>query len=180
VLMEHAIGEGMVHDIFKDVLLQTLPDDHPNSAEIKKKLRAICREEVEHVAWGEKETQHFVNSTPWLKWPYYGLVELQISIAPLAARRFAGTFEDHQVLSHLPAFIEHVQNRIRAQATRLGFYPEHRPNFFIRLGAITWGVALYTRSQFSRATSTLDKTYLSELGFSASRPPSTATMTKTG
>jgi hypothetical protein len=29
VLMEHAIGEGMVLDIFKDLLLQTLPDADP-------------------------------------------------------------------------------------------------------------------------------------------------------
>src|SRR4051812_19779735 len=29
VLMEHALGEGMVLDIFKQVLLQTLPDDDP-------------------------------------------------------------------------------------------------------------------------------------------------------
>ena len=29
VLMEHAIGEGMVLDVFKDLLLQTLPDHDP-------------------------------------------------------------------------------------------------------------------------------------------------------
>ncbi len=49
--MEHAIGEGLVLDIIKDVLLQTLPDDHPGVSEVKKKLRSICREEKEHVAW---------------------------------------------------------------------------------------------------------------------------------
>jgi hypothetical protein len=41
-----------VLDIFKDVLLQTLPDDHPAVPEIKKKLRVVVREEEEHVAWG--------------------------------------------------------------------------------------------------------------------------------
>ena len=60
VLMEHAIGEGMVLDIFKDVLLQTLPDDHPAVPEIKKKLRVVVREEEEHVAWGEKETRRLL------------------------------------------------------------------------------------------------------------------------
>jgi hypothetical protein len=53
VLMEHAIGEGMVLDIFKDILLQTLPDSDPRVPLIKKKLRVVCREEEEHVAWGE-------------------------------------------------------------------------------------------------------------------------------
>ena len=51
--MEHAIGEGMVLDVFKDLLLQTLPDQDPRVPAIKKKLRVVCREEAEHVAWGE-------------------------------------------------------------------------------------------------------------------------------
>lgn len=165
VLMEHAIGEGMVHDIFKDVLLQTLPDDDPRVPEIKKKLRSICREEVEHVAWGEKETKYFVKTRPWLKWPFYGLVEMQIVVAPIAARSFGGSDDQHPVLKQLPAFIGYVQDRIRAQSTELGFYPEKRPNLFTRTGAMIWGAALYVRSQFARSTSTLDKTYLSELGF---------------
>jgi hypothetical protein len=30
---------------------------------------------------------------------------------------------------------------------------------------MSWGVALFVRSQFARSNSTLEKTYLSELGF---------------
>jgi hypothetical protein len=34
-----------------------------------------------------------------------------------------------------------------------------------RLGAMAWGVALFLRSQVSTSRSTLEKTYLTELGF---------------
>ena len=43
VLMEHAIGEGMVLDVFKDLLLQTLPDSDPRVPALKKKLRVVVR-----------------------------------------------------------------------------------------------------------------------------------------
>src|SRR5688572_14103056 len=36
VLMEHALGEGMVLDIFRDVLLQTLPEHDPRVPAIQK------------------------------------------------------------------------------------------------------------------------------------------------
>src|ERR1051325_4847880 len=66
VLMEHALGEGMVLDIFRDVLLQTLPEQDPRSASIQKKLRVVCKEEEEHVAWGEKETRRLLAENPAL------------------------------------------------------------------------------------------------------------------
>src|SRR5439155_23982219 len=71
VLMEHALGEGMVLDIFKDVLLQTLPDADPRVPDIKRKLQVVCREEEEHIAWGEKETRRVLAERPWLRWPFY-------------------------------------------------------------------------------------------------------------
>src|SRR5688572_16919268 len=79
VLMEHAVGEGMVLDIFKDLLLQTLPDGDSRVPSIKKKLRVVCREEAEHVAWGEKETRAMLEEKPWLRMPFTGLVELQLA-----------------------------------------------------------------------------------------------------
>ncbi len=97
VLMEHALGEGMVLDIFKDVLLQTLPDDHPAVPEIKKKLRVVCREEIEHVEWGEKETRRLLAGRPWLRTPYYGLLELQLEVAPWLVRAFERRAAGHPV-----------------------------------------------------------------------------------
>lgn len=165
VLMEHALGEGMVLDIFKDVLLQTLPDEHPEVPRIKKKLRVVCREEEEHVAWGEKETRYMLQQRPWLRWPYYGLLELQIAVAPLILRPFRARAADHPVLRHLPGFVDHVTQRMRAQGQALGFVPEVRPGLLTRLFAMAWGVLLFARSQVARSQSTLDKSYLSDLGF---------------
>lgn len=166
VLMEHAIGEGMVLDIFRDVLLQTLPESHPAVPEIKKKLQVVCREEEEHVAWGEKETKRLLAASPWLRHPFYGILELQLLLAPIAVNAFKGGAANHPVLKHLPAFVAHVQKRVWAQGQSLGFVPAVRPGLPTRVFAMTWGVLLFVRSQFARSTSTLEKTYLAELGFS--------------
>jgi len=165
VLMEHAIGEGLVLDIFKDVLLQTLSDDHPGVNEVKKKLRSICREELEHVAWGEKETRWALQTRPWLKWPFYGLVELQLVLAPLMLTPFRKRAAGHAVLKHMEAFVEHVNQRVWTQGRSMGFVPDRRPGLLMRLFAMSAGTLLFVRSQFARATSSLDKSYIAELGF---------------
>jgi hypothetical protein len=165
VLMEHAIGEGMVLDVFKDVLLQTLPEHDPRVPPIKKKLEVVCREETEHVAWGEKETERLLRERPFLKPAFYGLVEAQLSVMPLLAERFTRGYEDHPVMRQLPAFIAHVRARVYAQGRRLGYVPERRPGKLTRAAAVTSGLVLYARSQLARARSNLPNNYLRELGF---------------
>jgi hypothetical protein len=167
VLLEHAIGEGMVLDVFRDLLLQTLPDSDPRVPAIKKKLQVVCREEEEHVAWGEKETQRLLSERPYLKPAFFGLVEAQLAVMPLLARRFTRGYEDHPVLKQLPRFIEHVRQRAYAQGQRLGYVPETRPGRLTRAAAVGYGLALFARSQLARAHSKLEKNYLSELGFEA-------------
>ena len=164
VLMEHAIGEGMVLDIFKDLLLQTLPDSDPRVPPIKKKLRIVCREEEEHIAWGEKETRRLLAEQPWLKTPYYGLLELQMSVLPLLVKAFEKRTGDHPVLKHLPGFLEHVQRRVVAQGKELGFVPEERPGLLKRAAAMSMGLAVFARSQVARSESRLEKIYIDELG----------------
>jgi hypothetical protein len=173
VMMEHALGEGMVLDIFREVLLQTLSDDDPRVPGIKKKLRAICREEEEHVAWGEKETKRLLGESPWLRTPLYGLLEWQLAVAPLVARAFTG--REHRVLRHLPGFIAYIRERMWQQGQALGFVPAERPGVLARGWAMAWGAALFVRSQFARSTSTLEHTYLGELGFTGGPPPVTPT-----
>lgn len=165
VLLEHAIGEGMVLDVFKDLLLQTLPDSDPRVPAIKKKLRVVVREEAEHVAWGEKETRAMLQDKPWLRAPYLGLVELQLLTLPALVSRIAGGRPDHPVLSQMRPFIEHVTARVREQSRRLGFYPETQPSLARRCASMAAGTLLFARSQLSRSHSQLDKTYLRELGF---------------
>jgi hypothetical protein len=165
VLLEHAIGEGMVLDVFKDVLLQTLPDSDPRVPPIKRKLQVICREEEEHVAWGEKETQRLLRERPRLAPAFYGLVSLQLKLLPSLVRRFNRGFERHPVLSQLPAFLEHVARRVQEQGRRLGYVPEQAPSRLQELSAAGQGIALLLRSQVARSRSKLEKIYLKELGF---------------
>jgi hypothetical protein len=165
VLMEHAIGEGMVLDVFKDLLLQTLPDSDPRVPSIKKKLRVVVREEAEHVAWGEKETAELLAEKPWLRAPFLGLVELQLMTLPRLVSRLRGARADHPVLRQLEPFVAHVQARVRRQSQKLGFYPETRPRPLQRAVSMTLGAMLFARSQLARSHSVLDKTYLRELGF---------------
>lgn len=165
VLMEHALGEGMVLDIFRDVLLQTLPDGDPRVPAIKKKLRVICREEEEHVAWGEKETRRILQERPELRRAFYGLMELQLWLVPFAVRGLTQRAPQHPVLAQLPSFVAHVQRRVWEQGRALGFAPASRPGPLARSRAIGAGLALLLRSQFARSRSRLDKTYLRQLGF---------------
>jgi hypothetical protein len=165
VLMEHALGEGMVLDIFRDVLLQTLPEDDPRVPTIKKKLRVICREEEEHVAWGEQETRRILAENPGLKRAFYGLLELQLWLVPFAVKNLKQRAPEHPVLKQLDAFVAHVQKRVYAQGVALGFAPEVRPSGAARTRAVVSGVLLLLRSQFARSRSRLDHTYLEELGF---------------
>ncbi len=169
VLMEHAIGEGMVLDIFKDILLQTLPDEDPRVPLIKKKLRVVCREEIEHVAWGEKETKRLLHEKPWLRTPYYGLIELQMAVLPKLVSAFEKRAGSHPVLAHLPGFLEHVRARVDRQGKELGIVPAARPGTAKRVYAMGYGVALFVRSQFARSKSTLEKTYIDELGLGLRR-----------
>ncbi len=165
VLMEHAIGEGMVLDVFKEVLLQTLPDSDPRVGPIKKKLRVICREEEEHVAWGEKETARILSEKPYLKPAFFGLVELQLALMPALVHRFGKGFERHPVLKQLPEFLRYVEARVRRQGKRLGYVPDIQASTLRRAASVGMGLALLARSQLSRSKSKLEKTYLRELGF---------------
>jgi hypothetical protein len=166
VFLEHAVGEGMVLDVFKDLLLETLPDSDPRVPAIKKKLRVVCNDESEHVAWGEKETRRMLAESPWLEIPFYGLFELQMATLPVLVRALRSHADGHPVLSHLDGFVEHVRQRATEQGRRLGFVPAVRPGPARRAAAIAAGLALYGRSRFARSQSRLDKIYLSELGFS--------------
>ncbi|MET0340787.1 MAG: ferritin-like domain-containing protein [Polyangiales bacterium] len=169
VVMEHALGEGMVLDIFRDVLMQTLPDDDERVPGIKKKLRVICREEEEHVAWGEKETRRVLAERPGLKRAFHGLLLLQLKLVPLAVKGLKEQAPDHPVLRKLDAFVAFVQTRVREQGRELGFVPEKEPSKVEEALAIGAGLALLARSQVARSKSRLDKSYLRELGFAEER-----------
>ena len=76
------------------------------------------------------------------------------------------------VLKQLVPFVKHVQARVRAQGKRLGFYPEQEPRTWQKGRAIGLGLGVYAMSQFWPSRSTLDKSYLRELGFEPERAES--------
>jgi hypothetical protein len=165
VFLEHALGEGMVLDVFKDLLLSTLPDSDARVPAIKKKLRVVCTDEAEHVAWGEKETVRILAEKPWLATPFYGLFELQMATLPLLVRALRSQADGHPVLQHLDGFVAHVRAHAYAQGRRLGYVPDQPVGPTRRASAMALGLMLYTRSRFARSRSKLEHTYLSELGF---------------
>ena len=61
-----------------------------------------------------------------------------------------------------------MRERVKRQSRRLGFYPEREPSRWKRGLAMAAGTALFARSQLARSRSSLDKNYLSELGFEPS------------
>ena len=101
---------------------------------------------------------------PWLKTPYFGLLELQMSVLPLLVRAFEKRAGSHPVLAHLPGFLAHVQRRVYEQGKALGFVPDQRPGAAKRAGAMAFGLAVFARSQFARSESQLEKIYIDELG----------------
>ena len=165
VLMEHAIGEGMVLHVFQDLLLATLPDNHPGVPSIKKKLRTICRDESEHVAWGEKEATRLLQESPWLRTPFQGVLEIQMSVIPYIVGSLRKRYPDHPVMNQAGDFLNHVQREVGEQAKRLGFAPATNGSRSFRAWCMASGTALFLRSQLARSESKLDKTYLSDLGF---------------
>jgi hypothetical protein len=61
-----------------------------------------------------------------------------------------------------------VRARVYRQGMDLGIVPETRPSTVKRAYAMSYGLALFVRSQFARSKSTLEKTYITELGLDGS------------
>jgi hypothetical protein len=171
VFMEHAVGERMVLDVFKDVLLQTLPPADPRVPAIRQRLAVICDEEKEHVAWGEKETRRLIAERPWLRTPYYGLLEIQLLAIRLIVRSLRARAGDHPVLSRAGEFTAWVGEDLLLRGREMGYVPLRRQGPLRRGWAMTCGLALLLRSRLARSRSKLDHTYLRELGFEGGNAP---------
>ena len=163
--MEHAVGEGLVLDVFRNVLMHTLDDADPRVAEAKKKLEAICREEEEHVAWGEAETRRLLSEKPWLRLAYRGLVSAQLALIPSLLKPLSKRYRQHPVMKQLPAFVAHCMGEVEAQLISLGIRYEEPDSRKERGLSYLAGTALYLGSRFARSKSRLPKIYLKELGF---------------
>jgi hypothetical protein len=106
VFLEHAVGEGMVLDVFKDLLLETLPDSDPRVPAIKKKLRVVCNDEAEHVA-GAKSSAH-PEAEPWLRTPFLG-ARLELALPRSWSARCGNRVRTR--CCRMDGFVAHVRDR---------------------------------------------------------------------
>jgi len=115
VALEMAQGEGFVLNAFYAVI-DTL--DHKPSVDI---LRRAVKQEERHVEFGEQQTTKAIAGKPWLRRRLLGL-----SLVSLwGVRRLAKFMEkrlppDSQVLSFMPAFLEHANRCAELRLQRIG------------------------------------------------------------
>jgi hypothetical protein len=115
VATEMAIGEGMVLMIFY-ALIDTLEDER-----MAKILESACRQEERHVAFGEQQTRAILAADPSLADYLLGLNLLSL----VAMKRLASYVEkklgkEHEVLRHMPRFLEAVLSSVELRLRRLG------------------------------------------------------------
>lgn len=121
VALEMAQGEGFVLQAFYAVI-DTL--DHKPSVDI---LRRAVKQEERHVEFGEQQTAKAIEGRPWLRRRLLGLA----LVSMWAVRRLArymerrlnkgkGQGEDHPVMKHLPAFLDHANRCAELRLRRIG------------------------------------------------------------
>ncbi len=115
VALEMAQGEGFVLQAFYAVI-DTL--DHKPSVDI---LRRAVKQEERHVEFGEQQTAKAIEGKGWLRRRLLGLS----LVSMWGVRRLAKFIEhrlprDHEVLTHLPAFLDHANHCAELRLRRIG------------------------------------------------------------
>ena len=117
VALEMAQGEGFVLQAFYAVI-DTL--DHRPSVDI---LRRAVKQEERHVEFGEQQTAKAIEGKPWLRRRLLGLA----LVSMWAVRRLARYMErrlskgqEHPVMKHLPAFLDHANRCAELRLRRIG------------------------------------------------------------
>src|SRR5262249_43829972 len=125
VALEMAQGEGFVLQAFYAVI-DTL--DHKPSVDI---LRRAVKQEERHVEFGEQQTAKAIESKPWLRRRLLGLALVSMwavrRLARYMERRLSqakgqgkGQGDDHPVMKHLPAFLDHANRCAELRLRRIG------------------------------------------------------------
>jgi bacterioferritin (cytochrome b1) len=118
VALEMAQGEGFVLQAFYAVI-DTL--DHKPSIDI---LRRAVKQEERHVEFGEQQTTKVIEGRPWLRRRLLGLSLVSMwgvrRLAGYMERRLSKGEQDHPVMKHLPAFLEHANACAELRLRRIG------------------------------------------------------------
>jgi hypothetical protein len=112
---EMAVGEGMVLMIFY-ALIDTIDDER-----MVKLLESASRQEERHVAFGEEQTHALLEKDPSLADYLLGLNLISLTALP----KLAGFIErklgqEHEVLKHLPRFLDALVRSVELRLMRLG------------------------------------------------------------
>ncbi len=117
VALEMAQGEGFVLQAFYAVI-DTL--DHKPSVDI---LRRAVKQEERHVEFGEQQTAKAIEGKPWLRRRLLGLALVSMwgvrRLARYMERRLSKG-QQHPVMKHLPAFLDHANRCAELRLRRIG------------------------------------------------------------
>jgi bacterioferritin (cytochrome b1) len=117
VALEMAQGEGFVLQAFYAVI-DTL--DHKPSIDI---LRRAVKQEERHVEFGEQQTAKAIDGKPWLRRRLLGLALVSMwgvrRLARYMERRLSKG-QEHPVMKHLPAFLDHANACAELRLQRIG------------------------------------------------------------
>src|SRR5215468_3902686 len=117
VALEMAQGEGFVLQAFYAVI-DTL--DHRPSVDI---LRRAVKQEERHVEFGEQQTAKAIEGKPWLRRRLLGLALVSMwgvrRLARYMERRLSKG-QEHPVMKHLPAFLDHANACAELRLRRIG------------------------------------------------------------
>src|SRR5690606_27444485 len=115
VCLEMAAGEGFVLVAFYAVI-DTL--DHKPSVDI---LKRAVKQEERHVEFGEQQTMKAIRERPSLRRRLTGLHLVSLwGVRRLAAFMHKRLPQDHAILRHLPAFLEHTNRCAELRMQRMG------------------------------------------------------------
>jgi bacterioferritin (cytochrome b1) len=115
VALEMAQGEGFVLQAFYAVI-DTL--DHKPSVDI---LRRAVKQEERHVEFGEQQTAKAIEGRAWLRRRLLGLSLVSMwGVRRLTSYMKKRLPADHEVLHHLPAFLEHANRCAELRLRRIG------------------------------------------------------------
>jgi bacterioferritin (cytochrome b1) len=115
VALEMAQGEGFVLQAFYAVI-DTL--DHKPSVDI---LRRAVKQEERHVEFGEQQTAKAIAGKGWLRRRLLGLALVSMwGVRRLARYMERKLGQDHPVMKHLPAFLDHANACAELRLLRIG------------------------------------------------------------
>jgi hypothetical protein len=157
--LEMAAGEGFVLMVFY-ALIDTVEDDG-----IRRVLESAVTQEERHVAFGEHWTKGAVAKQPSLAPSLLGLSLVSFATVRALARRLPRYLPmDHEVLRHLPGFLEHTCQVAERRLQRMGILSGRLADLGVakRATLMTRGVAGHWLRALAPKRQRLTNTYLDD------------------